>query len=154
MVAIKQSSNHSQLVQGQMEMSKYIGKRKHISQLDNLEERLIWKNLKDVKLWSMNGHTLDRLKEKGINATYDDLVSTIDDATIIEYKIDYNKHINRCEERVVLRANSIVNIHYNLNVVYSITTQKIITVWMNDINDRHDTLNWDIYNEDMKVFLN
>lgn len=154
MVAIKQSSNHSQLVQGQMEMSKYIGKRKHVSQLDDLEKGLIWKNLKDIKLWSMNGHTLDRLREKGINATYDDLVSTIDDATIIEYKIDYNKHINRCEERVVLRANSIVNIHYNLNVVYSITTQKIITVWMNDIDDKHTTLNWDIYSEDMKVFLN
>lgn len=147
MILIRES-----LIQAQNEMSQYIGKRKHSSQLTQLEIEGLEKRLKDVQSWNIRTHALDRLEEKGINATYQDLTSCIYDATIIEYKIDYNNRINRCDERVVIRANSVVNYSYNLNVVYSLSEKRIVTVWINNINDRHDTLNWDIYSEDMKVF--
>lgn len=145
--------NKESLVQRQTEMSKYIGKRKHCSQLEETEIKVIWERLKNIENWNIRTHALDRLEEKGIHATYNDLVSVIHDASIIEYKIDYNSTINRCDERVVVRANSIVNYCYNLNVVYSISQQRIITVWINHINDRHKTLRWELYDENMKVFM-
>ena len=151
-MAIKQLSRKPKWVERQLEMSKYIGQRKHSSQLDNREEAIIWDRLKNIDSWDISDHALDRLVEKGINATHDDIVSAIDNASIVEYKIDYNARINRCDERVVLRANAIVNGQYNLNAVYSLSRKTIVTVWINHIRDFHNTLDWSIYNSDMKVF--
>lgn len=146
----------SKLVEEQMEMSKYIGKRKHRSQLQQEEIDRIFSKLKSVEengeRWRIRTHALDRMEQKGIKATYEDLVTTIHNAEIIEYKMDYSYDINRCDERVVLRANTIVNDYYNLNVVYSLSEKRIITVWINDINDSHSTLDWSLYDENMKVF--
>lgn len=138
-------------------MKDFIGQRKHWSHMSKNEIEGLFKRLKSVEAnglrWRISGHTLDRLKEKGIQATYKDLVSTIHNSTIIEYKIDEMKYQKgEPEERVVLRAKSIVNREYNLNVVYSLTNYKIITVWVNHINDFHETLDWNIYNPDMRVF--
>jgi len=140
------------LVQQQTEMSQYIGKRIHGSQLEDFQSNGIWDRLKSVKSWNVRKHAYDRLAEKGINATYEDLISCIHDSTLIEYKIDYNPITNRCDERVVLRANAVVNYCYNIHVVYSLSQQRIITVWMNNVNDLHKTLDWSIYDESMKVF--
>lgn len=136
----------------QMEMSLYIGKRKHCSQMNDFEMKSIMDKLENIERWNIRTHALDRIEEKGINATYNDLVSMIDNSSILEYKIDYNQKMNRCEERVLLRANSVVNVKYNLNVVYSITQRAIITVWINEIDDKHETLDWSIYDENMMVF--
>lgn len=140
------------LVETQMEMSKYIGKRKHSSQLQGFEIESIWKRLKEIKNWRIKTHALDRLEEKGIQATYEDIVSTIYNANIIEYKINYLSLINRCDERVVLRSKAIVNREYNLHVVYSLTEGRVITVWINHVDDHHKTLDWSQYDENMKVF--
>ena len=136
----------------QMEMSLYIGKRKHCSQMNDFEMKSIMDKLENIERWNIRTHALDRIEEKGINATYNDLVSMINNSSILEYKIDYNQKMNRCEERVLLRANSVVNVKYNLNVVYSITQRAIITVWINEIDDKHETLDWSIYDENMMVF--
>lgn len=138
------------------EMALFIGKRKHCSQMLEPEINGLFARLKSVeksgRKWLMAGHALDRLHEKGINATYDDVVSTIHNASIVEYKIDENKFTGRAEERVVLRANAIVNRSYNLHVVYSLSEGRIITVWINHIKDYHSTLDWSIYSSEMKVF--
>ena len=139
-------------VENQIEMSEYVGQRKHSSQMSESEKSLVIEKLKSVKAWFMSGHALDRINEKGINATLDDVISTIYNANIIEYKIDYNSRSNRCDERVVLRSRAIANEEYNLNVVYSITNKSIVTVWLNHVEDKHDTLDWSIYSEGMKVF--
>lgn len=139
-------------VEKQLEMSKYVGMRKHYTQLTQEEISSIHRRLKDVKSWGVSTHTFDRIEEKGIRATYNDIASTIYNCEILEYKIDYNNRMNRCEERVVVRGKALTNKYYNLNVVYSITTQRVVTVWLNHVNDRHATLDWSIYNEDMKVF--
>lgn len=140
------------LVEQQLEMSQYIGRRKHSSQLSEIETDGLFERLKEVENWRIKTHALDRLAEKGIEATYQDIVSTIGYAEMVEYKINYNPLINRCDERVVLRSKAIVNRCYNLNVVYSLSENRIVTVWNNHINDRHDTLDWSIYDADMKVF--
>jgi len=142
----------NKFIEKQLQMNKYVGKRKHGSQLKQHEITKLFNRLKDVEQWKFSHHALDRLVEKGINATYDDIVSTIQNSEIIEYKINYNGRVNRCEERVVLRAKAIVNGEYNLNVVYSLATSCIVTVWINHINDNHRTLDWSIYDEKMQVF--
>jgi hydrogenase maturation factor HypF (carbamoyltransferase family) len=137
------------------DLAKYAGKRKHGSQLQAHEENGLWKRLKSIEEWEWEilSHALERLEKKGIKASRQDLISTISFASIIEYKIDYNKVIKDYDERVVLRAKAIVNSRYNLHVVYSLTTKSIVTVWINRIDDRHSTLDWSIYSEDMKVFI-
>lgn len=134
------------------EMALYSGKRKHGSQLTENEIKGIFKRLKSVNGsdWEMIDHALDRLHQKKIRATKEDIVSTIHNADIIEYKIDYSR--GGYDERVVLRAKAIVNRSYNLNAVYSLTNKRIITVWINHIKDKHATLDWSIYDKNMKVF--
>lgn len=140
----------------QKAMAKYKNKRIHGSQLKKPQEKRIWKALKSVeesgKTWRIRNHAFDRVKEKGINATYDDMVSTIHNSSIIEYRIFFNSTYNRCEERVVLRSKEVVNRCFNLNVVYSLSANKIITVWLNHINDDHKNLDWSLYDENMRVF--
>lgn len=134
------------------EMKSYVGKRKHWSQMNTDEVQSIWKRLKSVQNeeWEMIDHALDRLHEKNIRATMQDIVSTIHNASIVEYKIDFSR--GKCDERVVLRAKAIVNRNYNLNAVYSLTNKRIVTVWINHIKDKHTTLDWNIYDKNMKVF--
>lgn len=139
-------------VETQLEMSKYVGKRKHSSQMSQQELDSLYSRLRSVEKWELTRHALDRIEEKGINATYDDIASTVYHCDIIEYKIDYNVIINRCEERVVVRSKAVTNGEYNLNVVYNLHSNKVITVWLNHINDRHATLDWSLYDPDMKVF--
>ena len=138
------------------DVEKFVGNRKHVSQMSDAEINGLFERLKSVeangKQWNISKHALDRISEKGINATYEDVVSSIHNSTIVEYKIDQAKFGNTPDERVVIRAKSIVNRSYNLNVVYSLTNRKVITVWVNHIKDRHSTLDWSIYNKDMVVF--
>lgn len=135
------------------EMRKYVGKRKHGSQLTQHEKTRLWQRLYSVQEfeWELSDHALDRVEEKGIRATKQDIISTIYHSEIIEYKIDSVK--GKVEERVVLRSKAIVNEEYNLHVVFSLQDKIVVTVWMNHINDRHATLDWSIYDPSMKVFI-
>jgi hypothetical protein len=122
------------------------------------QDEIYWlfRRLKSVEenglRWRMAGHTLDRIHQKGINADYWDIISSVWHSEMIEYKVDREKFTGEPEERVVIRSKAIANKHYNLNVVFSLTERRIVTVWLNHINDRHDTLDWSIYDKDMPVF--
>lgn len=137
-------------------MEDWVGKRKHSSQMTQDEVYWLFRRLKSVEedglKWNMAGHTLDRIHQKGIKADYWDIVSSVWYSEMIEYKIDMNRFTGEPEERVVIRSKAIANKHYNLNAVFSLTEKRIVTVWLNHINDRHDTLDWKIYDENMPVF--
>lgn len=151
-MAVKQMVRRPKWIKRQFELSEYIGKRKYCSQMTPEEMNIVWNRLNKVEEWGISNHALDRLKQKGIQATYDDLVSMIKNSKIVEYKIDYEKKINRCEERVVLSSNEIVNECYRLKVVYNLGRKDIVTVWINHVDDFHETLDWSLYDADMKVF--
>lgn len=139
-----------------VDMKSFIGKRKHVSQMSNDEIGVLFKRLKHVEenglQWRMTTHTLDRIKNKKIDANYQDLVSLIHNSKIVEYKIDENKFDGEPEERVVLSSNSVVNNCYKLKVVYSITKRRIVTAWVNHVKDNHDTLDWGLYSAEMPVY--
>ena len=136
----------------QTEMMKFAGQRKFVNQMTKQEIDGLFRRLRAVRSneWRLSGHVFDRLEEKGINATRRDVISTIHSSELLEYKIDERYGV--CDERVLLRAKAIVNDSYNLHVVYSLTNKKVVTVWINHINDRHATLNMSLYTADMKVF--
>lgn len=139
---------------GKFELRHYSGKRKHSSQIKPHEETGLWKRLNSIQEWEWGfiDHVFDRLKDKQIMVTKTDIISTINHASIIEYKINYCKRNMGYDERVVLRSKAVANGAYNLNVVYSLTYKQVVTVWLNHIDDRHTTLDWSIYDANMKVF--
>ena len=136
-------------------MARYAGKRKHGSQLKKTEEIGLWSRLKSVNdsEWGIAPHAIERIAQKRIRATRQDIISTIHNANIVEYKIDFNKKIRTYDERVVLRSKSVIHNKYNLHVVYSLTSKDVISVWLNHINDYHKTLDWSIYDKNIKVFV-
>jgi hypothetical protein len=136
----------------QKDLGRFCGNRKHYSQMSDFETKKIDRKLKRFEDWEILKHAKDRLKEKNIGCKYDDIVSTIYNCDIIEYKIDYNKFKECYEERVVVRGRSLVNGSYNLNVVFNITTGSVVTVWVNHVKDNHKTLDFSIYNKRMRVF--
>lgn len=136
----------------QNDLSRWVGQRKYCTQLSEQEKDGLFKRLKEIDGWGITGHTLKRIGSKGIEVTYDDIVSAIHNSDIVEYKIDKNNRLGTYEERVVLSSKAIVNRCYRFKAVYSLTEKKIITVWINHIDDNHDTLDWSLYNENMKVF--
>lgn len=135
-------------------MKSYEGKRKHCSQFKPFEMTGLWKRLKSVQEWewTIADHVYDRLVQKKIRATKQDIISTLHNASIMEYRIIHSHFHNGLDERVILRSKAIVNRCYNLHVVYSLTYNEIITVWMNHVDDRHSTLKWELYDQNMKVF--
>jgi hypothetical protein len=134
-----------------------INKRKHFTQMTKTEKRGLFARLESIPKWGMAGHALDRVKQKGINATYYDIVSIIDYCDIIEYRIADLAHVLNpdqvCDERMIVRSKSIVNRSYDLSVVFSLTYEKIITVWMNDVDDQHKTINMSVFDPNMEVII-
>lgn len=133
------------------EMRRFIGHRKHSLMMKEWEKRGLFERLKKVRVWEISGHALLRMSEKNIEVTQDDILSTIHNSEIIEYKIDGKPKFET--ERVVLRSKAIINGKDNLNVVYDLTKESVISVWLNDVKDNHETLDISIYNHKMKVFL-
>lgn len=133
-----------------------VNQRKHESQMSTKEKKNIKKRLKSNLKWEVNNHTLKRISEKNIGASIPKVISQIKDCKIIEYKIDKVKLGDESfyDERVLIRGNEIIirgKDKYQLNVVFSLTTRSLVTVWLNHVEDTHKTLDWDLYNGNMIV---
>lgn len=128
----------------------YRGKKKHGTQMSRREKEYLFNTLKSVDKWEVSQHALDRIKDKGINVTYDDIISTIHNAMIIEYHVARYGD-NKDDVRVVLRGNAVVNRNSNVHFVYSLTRKKIITSWLNRVDDKHETLDWRAYDSNLKI---
>lgn len=137
------------------ELAKYAGKRKHFTQLQESETDGLWKRLRSIgkQEWFLIDHVYDRLNQKGIKVDKKDIINTVDNAFIIEYKIDHHARMDKYEERVVLRSRRQIQGGHNLHVVYSLTDKKIVSVWTNHKSDMHFNLDWTKYDANMKVFL-
>jgi hypothetical protein len=144
------------LVAEKLNMKDWIGKRKYFEQMSDEEVKGLFLRLKSVEesgqRWRMAGHTLDRIHQKGINADYWDIVSSVWNAEMVEYKIDENRFTGAPEERVVIVSNALINGSYRMKAVFSLTEKRIVTVWLNHVKDNHATLDYTLYDENMPVF--
>lgn len=134
--------------------------RKHFTQMSQQELTIVENKInssvnKDVSTVNIIPHAFDnlykRLREgRDINTYKVMLVQALLDFTPIEFKRIYNG-VNLVEERSVLRGNRLVN-EESIVLVYSITKRKIITVWVNSLNDMHNTLDMNLYDSNMEIY--
>ena len=134
--------------------------RKHFTQINEQELEIVKNKIKssvngDVNSVNIVPHAFDNLfkrlrKGRDINTYKIMLAQTLIDFTPIEFKRIYNG-VNLVEERSVLRGNRLVN-EESIVLVYSITHRKIITVWINSLNDMHSTLDTNLYDSEMVIY--
>lgn len=134
--------------------------RKHFTQMNEQELEIVKNKIKssvngDVNSVNIVPHAFDNLfkrlrKGRDINTYKIMLAQTLIDFTPIEFKRIYNG-VNLVEERSVLRGNRLVN-KESIVLVYSITQRKIITVWINSLNDMHSTLDTNLYDSEMVIY--
>ena len=134
--------------------------RKHFTQMNEQELKIVKNKIKssvngDVNSVNIVPHAFDNLfkrlrKGRDINTYKVMLAQTLIDFTPIEFKRIYNG-VNLVEERSVLRGNRLVN-EESIVLVYSITHRKIITVWINSLNDMHSTLDTNLYDSKMVIY--
>ena len=136
-------------------LKRYAGKRKYVSQMSQHEIKGLTNRLKRLNSsgdLTITQHTFDRMIEKGIKVTQKDIISMINNSNIVEYKIDKDRSGDGHTERLVIASKAVVNKCYRLKVVFDLTNRTIVTVWMNHLKDNHATLDWKIYDKNMKVF--
>lgn len=134
--------------------------RKHFTQMNEQELEIVKNKIKssvngDVNSVNIVPHAFDNLfkrlrKGRDINTYKIMLAQTLIDFTPIEFKRIYNG-VNLVEERSVLRGNRLVN-EESIVLVYSITHRKIITVWINSLNDMHSNLDTNLYDSEMVIY--
>lgn len=144
--------------------------KKHISQITDLEKELLTKRLKNIDLDSLelSEHLLSKLHT---NFNEDIIKNILKDndiiKKIIEFNINKDKKGNVYDCRILIRDNNIYKVNLlnyitgkeethpaNICFVYSLTFNRIITVYWNKSNDNHSTINMSQYkNIDIKKYL-
>lgn len=116
-----------------------------MSQFTRAEEAHIRKRVDALKGLRLRSHLIDRIHQKNIYITHEELAYVLIDYDVVEYRI------KDMEERVVIRSReSFYGEDYC--IVVSLTQDDIVTIWKNRSTDLHTTLNETLYNKNMKVF--
>lgn len=136
----------------EMGMFSYKKVRKHVSQMNQFEKMSIRKKFNKVKNWTIINHVNDRILEKGYTITTEDILDIIKNGNILEYAQKYYTENKNITEILVLSGVRDFGDHKDrLHLVFDITAEKIITLWINDYDDVHETLNMGIYSKGLKV---
>lgn len=127
--------------------------RKHVSQMSSKEKDKLREMFKKVKNWEIFSHVNDRIKEKGYTVYVDDVLDLMHKGNIVEYEQKYYFNSGKISHLVVL---NIVREHEGkdkdrLHMVFDMTDKGIVTVWVNDYEDTHETLDMGIYSKGLKV---
>ena len=127
--------------------------RKHVSQMSSNEKIKLRKMFKEVKDWEIFSHVNNRIKEKGYTVYVDDVLDLMHKGNIVEYEQKYYFNSGKVSHLVVL---NIVREHEGkdkdrLHMVFDMTDKGIVTVWINDYEDIHETLDMGIYSKGLKV---
>lgn len=127
--------------------------RKYVRQMSPSEKQKIREMFNSVKNWEILDHVNDRIVEKGYCITTDDILNVMRKGKIVEYEQKYYMNTGKVSHLLVLnhvreKEDGSSDI---LNLVFDITDNKIVTVWINNADDLHDTLDMGIYNKGLKV---
>ena len=132
--------------------------KKHYTQLSEEELNYLENKIHRLKNIKPSWHLVEK---KDILVRKRDILSALKDSNIKELIIEYNVTYKQksIDKRVVLRSREIYKvstrddiIECNLCFVISIIKGEVITAYYNNINDNHDTIDWNRYNENLKVF--
>lgn len=118
-------------------------------ELEHLAKLVSW--VHDIK---MSEHVKQKLEHGLTDFTLDDLYNTLcycEASNIIEYNRTPNKHLGVIEKRVVVRdTNTRLVDEHEVNVCYviSLTTNRLVTSYLNRADDKHKTINMNRYKLD------
>lgn len=121
------------------------------------EVHLLKEKVRQYYRWEklhLSHHAKERMRKRRIYKKQ--IRKTLENYNVIEYhEKDFEKRGKHfTDKRVVVRSkNFFGHKHRQVVVVYSLTRNVVITVWDCDINDKHETLDMTIYNEDMQINL-
>lgn len=126
--------------------------RKHVTQMSSSEKDLIRRRFKAVKNWEITDHVNDRIVEKNYSITTDDFLDLMKNGEIVEYEQKLFFNANKLSELVVLKhVRDRGGIKDKLHLVFDLSDNRIVTVWINSYDDNHDTLDMGIYSKGLKV---
>lgn len=132
-------------------------KKKHYTQMS--KDEIIFlknqiKNIKDIKpSWHLENKVLIKYK-------MEDVFKVINDEDVENRIIEFNITPTRSkiDNRVLLRSKEVypvdINgklIDCNLCFVISLKSHELITVYYNESNDSHDTIDWKRYDKNLKI---
>jgi len=105
---------------------------------------------KKVKHWEIIEHVNERIVQKQYKITTDDVLEVMIHGEIVEYEQKIYLEDGKLSELLVLssireRCND------RVHLVFDITDNKIITIWINNLHDNHSTLDMGIYSKGLKV---
>lgn len=141
--------------------------KKHFLQMTKSEKELLQILLSniDVENLQYSYHLLLKLNTTYAKSIIISLLSSeniLDN--VIELNINKNDYGNVSDIRVLLRDKNLYRVKmldYNTNiesienanlcVVYSITNNRIVTAYWNNVNDDHKTINWKRYNQYINI---
>lgn len=127
--------------------------KKHISQMTDSEietlSKAISRLLINVRGLRFGKHAVKRIIDRQIDGSR--IFEAMKEYEIIEYnQKDFGE--GTMDNRVLLRGRKLID-NSNFCVVLSLSTRKVITVYLNNAKDRHNTLNINNYNEDLKILI-
>lgn len=116
-------------------MNTPLNRRKHASQMSAREIACLTCIVRLLGRRGMNGHSLDRCREKGI--TLPEVETVLRTGTLIEVHENFRPDI-----RAVVRGNTGTQ---DVCVVLSLCDREVKTVWFNNSLDTHRTLDYSQY---------
>lgn len=108
----------------------------------------IFPKIKEAHAIARSKHCKERMKERGIEFTAQDFVEAMTFENLIE--------VNNNEGKPALLFRSTKVLHGtqkgNANVVFVVGYNfKVVSAWLNNVNDKHDTLDMEQYNPEVPV---
>lgn len=126
--------------------------KKYYTQMTQEEINYLYNEILKISRLRVQSHMWDKIDKYELDAFF---VRNVLDRITKESIIEYNNGRGQ-ERRVVLedKRNTIEASDGStmfLTVVIDIDKQCFVTLWVNDINDTHDTIDMKYYNENLKI---
>ena len=124
--------------------------KKHKTQMTEQELDLLKSRVDntDVASVEITSYTVYRFNERFDGITLLDVAKVFLDYELIEF------NTNSGDRRVLIRGNENLTTEegcYNVCIVYSLRNNRIVTAWLNNFHDHHDTLRIEEYDEDLEI---
>jgi hypothetical protein len=123
-------------------------RRKHVEQFSSCELVAISSILKNIRSIPFEDvkftwHTRNRINEKHLS------LDEVSSSFYYGYVFEIKQHADG-DVRLVIRHDDYRKKRANC-IVYSIRRSEVVTAWSNNVFDRHDTIDWSAYDQDMDI---
>lgn len=127
--------------------------KKHITQMTDSEIETLQDKISEVlgskRRLQFGKHAIERMLERNVEGA--EVMQAIRDVDIIEYHLrEFDD--GRCDNRVLLRSNLQVS-GTNFCMVLSVDMCKVITIYLNNADDNHSTLNINNYDKSLAIAI-